>query len=188
MRRVVILLLVLIAGTGCGDGDDASDVTTTSTSTSTVTTSSTSSTTAFDGSTSPTSIASTAPETALLTEVAVGDGVVTFVFRAGTPGIDVRYVEPPVTQDASGEPVDVNGGAFLSVRMEPASGVDLTSGSETPEETYVGPERIDGTPPIAEVVRTGDFEANLTWVIGLDEERAYRVEAAASTVRVYISR
>lgn len=181
MRRVLLVLLLLVAA--CGDDDDATATTTTMTPTSTSSTS----TTAFDGSTSPTSVASSAQQTALLTGVQVGDGLVTFTFRAGTPGVDARYVEPPITQDASGEQVDVEGGAFLSVRMEPASGVDLNSGSADPEQTYTGPERVAGTGGIAEVVRTGDFEANLTWVIGVDERRPYRVETGASTVRVYIS-
>ena len=49
-----------------------------------------------------------------------------FDFRSDAPGVDVRYVEPPITQDASGRKVDVRGTAFLQVRMEPASGVDLS--------------------------------------------------------------
>ncbi|MEA3054893.1 MAG: hypothetical protein QOD30_325, partial [Actinomycetota bacterium] len=179
-------LVLAITSSACGDDDDATGRTTTTTS-STASTSTTASTTTtvFAGSTSPTSIPSHASATALLTDVDVGTGVVTFAFRSDTPGLDVRYVEPPITQDASGEEVDVRGAAFLQVRMEPASGVDL---SEDPfEETYTGPDRVDGTEPITEIVKTGDFEANLTWVIGMSSMRPYRVEVAASIVRVYVS-
>jgi hypothetical protein len=117
--------------------------------------------------------------------VLIDDGVVTFGFRSDVPGVDVRYVEPPITRDASGKEVDVRGAAFLQVRMEPASGVDL---AEDPyETTYDGPDRIAGRGPVTEIVKTGDFEANLTWVIGLDAMRPYRVEADASIVRVYVS-
>ena len=63
-----------------------------------------------------------------------------------------------------------------------------TTASDDFEETYVGPERVPGIAPITEVVRTGDFEANLTWVIGVESQRAYRVDADSSSVRVYISR
>jgi len=126
-----------------------------------------------------------ATATALLAHVTVEPGLVTFPFRDDVPGIDAKYVQPPITEDASGRTVDVKGSAYLSIRMEPASGVDLSGGA--PEETYTGPKRIDGSGAIAEIVQTGDFEANLTWVIGLDHERAYRVEADASAVRVYIS-
>ena len=110
----------------------------------------------------------------------------TFRFRSDVPGVDAAYADPPITEDGSGATVDVDGGAFLRIRMEPAAGVDL---SKDPfEETYTGPDRVEGVAPVTEVVKTGDFEANLTWVIGLDRQRAYRVEADASTVRVYISR
>lgn len=145
----------------------------------------TTTTTAFDGATTPTSVASTASGVALLTKVEVADGVVTFTFRDETPGYDVAYVEPPIRQDGSGEVIAVAGTAFLSVRMEPASGVDMSG--EDFEETYTGPERVPGAGVIAEVVRTGDFEANATWVIGLDAQRPYRVEATASMLRVYFS-
>jgi hypothetical protein len=188
-RWFAIALVPLLLAVACGDDDDdsASKTTTSTTSTTSTSTSTTTSTTAFVGSTSPTSIATKATATALLTDVDVATGLVTFTFRADVPGVDAKYVQPPITEDASGRTIDVKGSAFLSIRMEPASGVDLSSGSATPEETYTGPKQIDGSGPIAEVRQTGDFEANMTWVIGLDGERAYRVEADASTVRVYIS-
>jgi hypothetical protein len=191
-QRSSALLVIVVLGSAslvaCGDDDDSSAARTTTSTTSTSTTTSTTSsstTTAFAGSTSPTSIASHASATALLTAVDVSPGVVTFAFRSDAPGIDAEYVEPPITEDASGRTVDVKGSAFLSIRMEPASGVDLSSGD--PQETYAGPAQLEGTGPIVEVRRTGDFEANLTWVIGLDSMRPYRVEVADSMVRVYVS-
>jgi len=57
------------------------------------------------------------------------------------------------------------------VRMDPASGVDLTPTSDQKgyTETYTGPKRINaGTPEVTEVVQTGDFEAVLNWVDGRD--------------------
>lgn len=190
-RRATALVTVLVltlAAAACGDDDDSANGRTTTSTSSTSASSSTtsaSSTTAFAGSTSPTSIASHASATTLLTKVDVAPGVVTFTFRADVPGVDAKYVEPPITEDASGKTVDVKGHAFLRVRMEPASGADLSK--DPYETTYTGPDRIDGTGAITEVVKTGDFEANLTWVIGLESMRAYRVEAAASMVRVYVS-
>jgi hypothetical protein len=177
-------VLATVGFVACGDDDDAPSARTTTSRSTTSTTASTT-TTAFAGSTSPTSVASHASATALLAGVRVEDGLVTFVFRGDAPGVDAKYVEPPITEDASGKTVDVDGNAFLSIRMEPASAVDLSSGE--PKETYTGPDRIKGQGPVTEIVETGDFEANLTWVIGLDAMRPYRVEVANSTVRVYVS-
>ena len=188
---LVAVLLVVVAGRN----EDASDTTVQGTpsstddasgsSTTSTTAAETTSTTTFDGDTTPTSMASTASGVALLTDVQVAAGAVTFTFRDETPGYDVGYVDPPIRQDGSGDEIAVAGAAFLSVRMEPASGVDMSG--ERFEETYTGPERIPGAGVVAEIVRTGDFEANATWVIGLDARRPYRVEAAASMLRVYFS-
>lgn len=185
-------LLLLVAGCGDDDDDDddgATETTTTvtvgdgtTTTSTTSTTLETTTTTAFEGATTPTSTASTASSVGLLTDVLVEDGSVSFAFRDETPGYQVQYVQPPITQDGSGEEVTVGGSAFLSVRMEPASGVDLAG--EEFEETYTGPDRVAGLAPVVEVVRTGDFEAVLNWVIGFDRERAFRVEVDGSTVRV----
>jgi hypothetical protein len=94
---------------------------------------------------------------------------VVFEFEDGVPGYRIDYVEPPVREDGSGEPVAVDGSAFLQVIMT-ATGVDLSG--PTPEELYTGPDRIDpaGTAVVDELVQTGDFEATLTWALGLDAE------------------
>ena len=85
-------------------------------------------------------------ETALLERVAVasheGYDRVVFQFRNGLPGYRVEYAEPPLREDGSGNVVDLDGNAFVVVRMEPASGFDLT----VPEGklVYTGPRRIAG--------------------------------------------
>jgi hypothetical protein len=133
-------------------------------------------------------------EVAQLTDVLVqaDAGVDRIVFRfadAHLPGYDIAYVDGPVRQDGSGDPVPVEGRGLLQVRFEPASGVDLRGG--TFEETYRGPDRLRGaTARVTEVVRTGDFEANLTWVVGLDAIAPYRVEVvpAGNAVVVEVGR
>lgn len=193
MRRLTALLLVFgLLAAACGDDDDddnTSTTTTTSTTSTTVATVTTSTTeapttttTAFDGSTAPAEGPGTATGTALLTDVQVAPGQVTFTFRDATPGYRVGYTSDPITQDGSGEPVAVEGDAHLTVRFEPSSGYDMEAGAES----YTGPDRVPGDDPITEVVRTGDFEAVLNWVIGLDAERAFRVEADGSTVTIFI--
>jgi hypothetical protein len=132
---------------------------------------------------------STAKSTSLIDRVAVGhhegyDRVV-FQFRGeGLPGYRVEYVEPPLREDGSGDPVDVAGNAFVVVRMEPASGFDLNTGEG--QLVYKGPKRLPGTGVVKEVVRTGDFEAVLTWAIGLDAKVPFRVTTASSPSRLIV--
>jgi hypothetical protein len=131
----------------------------------------------------------TAKATALLERVAVGhhegyDRVV-FQFRGdGLPGYRIEYMEPPFQEDGSGNPVDVAGSAFVVVRMEPASGFDLNTGEG--ELVYKGPKRLPGTGVVKEVVRTGDFEAVLSWVVGLEAKVAFRVTTATSPSRLIV--
>jgi hypothetical protein len=130
--------------------------------------------------------------TALLAAVRIGrnegfDRIV-FEFRPGsTPGYDVRYVQPPIREDASNRRVEIDGDAFLSIRMEPASGFDLTGEGE---QVYTGPTRIDGesanAEELEELVRTGDFEAVLNWVAGLDDRVPFRVFTLSGPPRVVV--
>ena len=132
----------------------------------------------------------TAKGTALLERVAIGrhegfDRVV-FQFRGeGLPSYRIQYTEPPFAEDGSGNPVEVNGNAFVTVRMEPASGFDLNTGEG--ELVYKGPKRLEGAGSIVkEVVRTGDFEAVLSWVIGLDAKVPFLVTRTESPSRLIV--
>jgi hypothetical protein len=94
------------------------------------------------------------------------------------PGYTLTYGTPPFVQDGSGAPVPVAGNAFIVVRLSPAYGYDF----ETGVQTYNGPHRIatTGANHVTEVVETGDFEAVVTWVIGLDTKRPFTVEATGA--------
>jgi hypothetical protein len=120
-------------------------------------------------------------ETALLERVALarneGYDRIVFQFTNGVPGYRVEYVEPPLSEDGSGDPVEIEGDAFVQIRMEPASGFDVSTGEG--ELVYDGPRRISGedagTSVVREAVRTGDFEAVLTWAVGLSDRVDFRV-------------
>jgi hypothetical protein len=187
------LVLALLAA-GCGDSDSSSQGADTGTTTTAATT--TVDTTALDplegAGTDPVEGQATGDETALLDRVAVGghqgfDRIV-FQFRNGLPGYQVEYVEPPLKQDGSGNVIQVKGNAYLQVRMEPASGFDVTTGEG--ELVYKGPKRIDGAAAgssvVEEVVRLGDFEAVLTWVIGLGKRADFRVSTADNPARLIV--
>ncbi len=133
-----------------------------------------------------------AKNVALLERIGIGrhegyDRVV-FEFRGDLPGYRVEYVEPPLKEDGSGNPVEVGGAGIVLVRMEPASGFDLNTGEGV--IVYKGPKRIEGSDAgastVREVVRTGDFEAVLSWAIGLEEKVDFRVTTATSPARLIV--
>ena len=198
IRTLVVACLVaaaLLALSGCGDSDDGGQPGA-QPPPATTTVSTTETTDGIDplegAGTDPVEGDATGDETALLERVAIGrhegyDRVV-FQFRAGLPGYRVEYVEPPLKEDGSGNVVQVKGTAFVVVRMEPASGFDLTTGEGV--MVYKGPKRIDGaaagTPVVREVVRTGDFEAVLSWAVGLEDRVDFRVRTTASPARLIV--
>jgi hypothetical protein len=155
--------------------------------------SSTSGSPAMDGG-ATTAVESVADEagTALLERVDVGrhEGFDRIVFRFENlrPGYKIAYVDRPIVEDGSGAPIEVAGGAVLLVRMEPASGFDLETGEG--RLVYKGPRRIDGTASgasvVKELVRTGDFEAVLSWAIGLEKQSEFRVQTLDDPARLVV--
>jgi hypothetical protein len=186
VRALLLSIAALLVG-GCGGTDDEPPAATTA---SPVVTTTTTTPAELEGaSTSPVTWTSPLTETALLSDVRVAshDGYdrVVFEFENGIPGYDVRYVEPPILADGSGEEVAVSGGAVLVVRMEPALDADLTQ--ESAPRTYTGPTRFSpSTAAVVELVRTGGFEAVLTWAVGVDEKRPFRVSRLQDPARIVI--
>ncbi len=122
-----------------------------------------------------------------LTDVRIADhdGFVRIVFDlsgAGTPLYIVGYEEPPFLA-TSGDPVPVEGEAFLAVRISPARRHDL----DTQTPTYLGDLVLDpGLRPVEQIVFVDDFEASMTWVIGLTGERAFTVAVLQDPLRVVV--
>lgn len=205
-RLLGAVLAVLLAACGSGDDDEDGGVavgvplTTSSTvaapagdapstTTAAPTTTATGGTVAGGFSLTPVSLPA-AGETAFLTAVrAAGqDGFdrVVFEFVAGLPGYKVGYVERPVRQDGSGNEMEVAGQAVLEIRMSPASGAEVSaSGVRT---TYTGPDRLRprGGSVVTEVVRVGDFEAQLTWVVGTSARSPFKVTTLGSPARLVV--
>lgn len=155
------------------------------------TTTSTTTPAVLDGaSTDPASGAGTATGTTHIADVRIGadagfDRVVIELLDGQIPDWSVAYVDPPITQDGSGEPVAVAGDAFLLVTMTPASAYALDG--ETPRPTYTGPDRLAGPgPQVVETVQVGDYEAVATWAIGLRERVPFRVTTLTAPARIVI--
>jgi hypothetical protein len=180
-------MLVAAALAGCADSDEEAVTATTTTATATAPTTTEET---FDGGTGTVTAPAKIDETALLERVAVagheGYDRIVFQFRNGLPGYRVEYVEPPLREDGSGNLVRLDGDAFVVVRMEPASGFDLSVPEG--ELIYTGPRRIagSGTSILREVVRTGDFEAVLTWAVGLDGRVPFRVLTLDDPARIVV--
>ncbi|MFN2471163.1 MAG: hypothetical protein ABR583_09285 [Gaiellaceae bacterium] len=179
-RLVLLAALAVLGVAACGGSDDdGPSAEPTATTTTTATTNGID--TLAGAATTPQTGEPGGEGTALLERVSIGrhegfDRVV-FRFRDHVPGYRVQYVEPPLKEDGSGAPVEIEGGSPLLVRLEPASGFDLETGEG--ELVYDGPRRIDGADAgasvVREVVRTGDFEAVLSWAVGLDQPVDFRV-------------
>ena len=183
MRRLTSLLACCALVAGCG-GDDEPRASSTPTATATV---------GIDplegASTDPVVAEATNDETALLTAVRAarheGYDRVVFEFRNALPGYDVRYIPRPVTQDGSGNTVDVEGAEVLQVRMENALDADLSKSSAP--LTYKGPQRFTPeTAGVAELVRTGGFEGVLTWVAGVRDKADFHVTTLDEPPRLVV--
>lgn len=188
MRRVLLLVLVCSAIGACAedepalvDDGGAAAATTTSTAVESPTT------VTAEG--FATSTVSTPPERrGLLKDVTATQAGpvdrVTFEFEGDLPGYRVGFVDRPIVQDGSGDEIAVDGEAVLSIHFEPASGYDLAGEGR---QVYTGPTRLDlATRTVLDVVRAGDFEANLEWVLGLDAKAPFRVRTEASPNRVIV--
>ena len=89
-------------------------------------------------------------------------------------------------EDGSGNRVEVAGNAFLVVKLMPAMTAKIDGDQVT--KTYTGPSRVKSDVPsfIQEIVKTGDFESTVTWVIGLDRERPFKANAGTAGLGIAI--
>jgi len=102
---------------------------------------------------------------------------VTFTFEKGPPNIlSAVWEAGPAVFVTSGQPVvpPIAGAARLVITMSPAADEDLTSNPLV--VTYPGPFRFSANlPNVTELVQLQDFEATLTWAIGVNDPRVTAV-------------
>ena len=130
-------------------------------------------------------VASTGEDAPILRAVRIGrhEGFDRIVFEfdsVGLPQWHVGYVDAPVIQCGSGEAMAVDGTAWLQVRFNGAN-----AHTEAGEATS-GPARRTVGLPVEEVVRTCDFEAEVTWVAGVSGKQPYRPRVLADPSRLAI--
>jgi hypothetical protein len=172
LAQAATLALLVAACTACGSGPTEPEP--------------------FSGGRTVVSAEAGATETALLESIDVGrhEGFDRVVFRfrgEKVPGYRVGFVRQPLREDGSGNEIDVRGAAIIGVRLEPASGFDLTGEGSL---VYKGPKRIEGdrfgANVITELARTGDFEAVLSWAIGLERAADFRVSRLEAPSRLVV--
>jgi hypothetical protein len=116
---------------------------------------------------------------------------ITFEFKApepnpggdtGIPRYEIRAAKPPHYEDASGRPLEVNGNSFVGIVFHGASGVDFEG-----RATYTGPKVVrTGFDNLVEAVRSGDFEATLSWILGVRRQTCWQVRELHNPDRVAI--
>jgi hypothetical protein len=214
MIKLLPIALAALLVAGCGSGGGAQEAGPVPTSRQTPAASQTSgsatATTVEDTSTEPAGATETtepapvscAPQTGgedgvymNLTDVRVGahNGFDRIVFQfeepdpnpagnGGIPHFQIKTAKPPFTEDPSDLPIDVEGDAFARIIFQGASGYDFDGNA-----TYDGPRRLTpGFGTLAQVVEGGDFEATMTWILGLSRPTCWQITELHNPDRLVI--
>lgn len=104
-----------------------------------------------------------------------------FEFRNGLPPTRIAEYVPKLIADGSGHTVPVPGAAKLALRFFDARGHDDTGGS-----TYGASRRTYALPGVIQVVNTGDWEATLSFGVGLAKKVPYRMYTLTKPSRIVV--
>lgn len=204
MRRVFVLLaaIALVAVPACGDNDDSA-AEPTATATVTITAEPTTPTPTVSPSQAPVAgpqwgtddvtvpFAGTVPPVPTLVAIRVGTHPegrydrIAMEFE-GLPGYEVRY-QSEIVYDGSGEPVELDGRAFIQIVFSPAQAHDdegrSTLGSPPIEPVTTGHDALSA------YVLNGDFEGYVSIALGLTDKVGFNVEqflAANGSYIIYV--
>ncbi len=107
---------------------------------------------------------------------------VVFEFEgAEMPGYHVEYIDKPVRQCGSGNPVNLKGDGWLEIRFYPAN-----AHTEEGKPTVENRELVPNHKIIKELKSTCDFEADVTWVLGVASPNKYRVLELKNPTRLAV--
>ncbi|HXH22175.1 MAG TPA: hypothetical protein VNN10_09105 [Dehalococcoidia bacterium] len=129
------------------------------------------------------------PPTGIIIQVATRIGLhpesggwdrIVFEFDRGIPPARVTYVKD-VIACGSGEPVRVQGQAFLAVQMTTARAHNDAGNSTLPSRQLAGQGGV-----IQEARLYCDFEAHLDWAIGLRDTKPYKITLLLDPPRLVI--
>jgi hypothetical protein len=97
------------------------------------------------------------------------------------PSYRVEYVDQPVIQCGSGDPIRLEGDGVLLVRMEPGRAHD-DAGRPTIAERITRP----ALPIVLESRIICDFEAHLDWALGVATPNRFRIMELAQPARLVV--
>jgi hypothetical protein len=100
------------------------------------------------------------------------------------PGYHVEYVDRPVRECGTGNPVAIEGDGWLRVRLEPARAHEFVG--ETARVTVADRNRSVQMGVVRQVRLTCDFEAQVEWVIGVTSPNRYRVQEMYEPTRLVV--
>lgn len=106
---------------------------------------------------------------------------VVFEFDERVPGYHTEYIDRPVRKCGSGKVTQVAGDGWLEVRMYPAN-----AHTEEGRPTVADRERMPNLPVLAELELTCDFEAVVTWVLGVESPNRYQIRELSSPPRLVV--
>ena len=107
---------------------------------------------------------------------------VVFEFEgAEMPGYHVEYIDKPARQCGSGNPVNLKGDGWLEIRFYPAN-----AHTEEGKPTVENRELVPNHKIIKELKSTCDFEADVTWVLGVASPNKYRVSELKNPTRLAV--
>jgi hypothetical protein len=99
----------------------------------------------------------------------------------GLPSWEIEYVDRPIRQCGSGNPVAIAGDGWLRIHMQPAR-----AHTDAGEATIAERRRRPALDVLQELVITCDFEAHLEWVAGVASPNRFRAFELAAPARIVI--
>ncbi len=106
---------------------------------------------------------------------------VVFEFDERVPGYHLEYIDQPVRKCGSGRTTQMAGDGWLEIRMYPAN-----AHTSEGEPTIAERERMLNLPVLSELELTCDFEAVVTWVLGVESPNRYRVSELSGPPQLII--
>jgi hypothetical protein len=107
---------------------------------------------------------------------------VVFEFEGKTiPDYEIEYIDKPVRRCGSGDVTPIAGDGWLQVRLTPSQ-----AHTDKGEATIKNREQILNLNIIREMELTCDFEADVTWVLGVSSPNRYRVLELKEPTRLVV--